>query len=68
MIDGDGVERVVGVADHRNHLEAIALAAAGIAVSNGAYGPGAHSPEDVPEPYLAAALRVGMGVAAFTLD
>jgi hypothetical protein len=68
VVDGNGVERVVGVADHHHHLEAIALAAAALAVASGAYGPGAHTPDDAPEPYLVAALRVGMGVAAFTLD
>lgn len=58
--------RVIGVADHAEHLAAIALAAGAIAVAEGAYGPGLHRPDDNAEAYLAAALRVGLGVAAFT--
>lgn len=68
VIDGQGAERVVGVADHRAHLQAVALAAAAIAVATGGYSSGPHDAADAPEAFLAAALRVGMGVAAFTLD
>jgi hypothetical protein len=60
------VERVIGVADHAGHLAATALAAGVIAVAEGAYRPGVRSPDDAAGAYLAAALRVGMGVAAHT--
>jgi len=61
-------ERVVGVVDHGTHLDAIALAAGAIAVAEGSYGPGARLPADNAEAYLAAALRIGLEVAAFSLD
>lgn len=60
------VTRLVGVADHADHLSGIALAAAAIAVARGAYGPGPHRPADSAPAYLEAALRIGLGVAAFT--
>jgi hypothetical protein len=59
-------ERVVGVADERAHIEAIALAAGAISVAERGFGPGPCSPVDAAEAYLGAALRVGMGVATFT--
>lgn len=65
-VAGELVQRVVGVADHRGHLEGIALAAGTLAVLAGGFGPGLHRPGDAPEAYLSAALRVGLGVAAFT--
>jgi len=60
-------DRIVGVADYRAHLEAIALAAGAIAVAEGDYGPGFHRPRDNADAYLAAALRIGLEVAAFDL-
>lgn len=65
-VGGEPVRRVVGVADHRGHLEGIALAAGALAVTSGGYREGLHRPGDSPEAYLAAALRVGLGVATFT--
>jgi hypothetical protein len=70
IVDGiDGgreVERVIGVADHREHLDAICLAAAALAVAEGSFGAGLHRPADRPGDYLSAALRVGLGVASYT--
>jgi len=65
-IGADPVQRMVGVADHRGHLEGIALAAGALAVLDGGVGPGLHRPGEVPDAYLSAALRVGLGVAAYT--
>jgi hypothetical protein len=62
----DRVRRVVGFADHADHLAGIALAAGVIAVAEGAYRPGACRPVDAAEAYLAGALRVGLGIAAYT--
>jgi hypothetical protein len=62
----DGVvTRVVGVADLAAHLEALALAAAVMAID--LYSPGAHRPADAAEIYLAKALEAGLGVATYTL-
>lgn len=66
-VDGDRAERVVGVADQRDHLAAIALAAGAIAVARGGYPPGAHTPADNAEAYLTAALTAGLGVAAYSI-
>ena len=63
---GKTVERLVGVADQRDHLEGIALAAGAIAVASGAFAPGGHTPADAPTAYLGAALGVGLGVAVHT--
>lgn len=65
--DGIPVEQIVGVADHRGHLGAIALAAGAIAVAEGAYPPGVHRPAVASEAYLGAALRIGLGVASHTM-
>jgi len=59
------VTRVVGVADLAAHLEALALAAAVMAID--LYSPGAHRPADAAEIYLAKALEAGLGVATYTL-
>ena len=64
-IAGHPTERLVGVADQRDHLEALALAAGAIAVATGSYGPGAHVPADNAAAYLSAALGAGLGVAAY---
>ena len=65
--DAAGVQtRVVGVADLDVHLRAIALAAAVLAVVEGADPAGVHRPSDRAEHYLRAALSVGMDVASFT--
>jgi hypothetical protein len=59
--------RIVGVADETAHLEAIALAA-GAVVAATTDLTGVITPADVAEAYLAAALGMGLGVAAYTLD
>lgn len=58
--------RIVGVADESDHLEAIALAA-GAVVGAQTELKGAIEPGDVADAYLAAALRMGLGVATYTL-
>lgn len=59
--------RIVGVADAADHLKAIALAAgAVIAAKTDLSGP--IEPRDVAESYLTVAMRMGLGVAAYTLD
>lgn len=63
---GRPVERLLGVADQRDHLLAIALAAGAIAVADGEFPAGLHRPADRPVAYLGAALRVGLGVASHT--
>jgi hypothetical protein len=65
-VDGDPVQRVVGVADLADHLGGIALAAGAIVVAEGSIPPGVHRPGDHPEAFLAAALRVGLEVASYT--
>lgn len=63
---GEGVvTRVVGVADHAAHLEALALAAGVLSID--LYAPGAHRPAYAAEIYLAKALEAGLGVAAYEL-
>jgi hypothetical protein len=65
---GRRLQRTVGVADDADHLAALALAAGALAVASGAYAAGVRHPADAADAYLAAALRVGLGVAAFTAD
>lgn len=60
---GKTVERLVGVADQRDHLEAIALAAGAVAVASGAFTPGGHTPSEAATAYLGAAMGMGLGVA-----
>lgn len=66
-VTGGTETRVVGVADQVRHLEALALAAGAVAAA-GADLSGVITPKDVAEPYLAAALRMGLGVATYTMD
>jgi hypothetical protein len=66
-LDGETVQRIVGVADHRGHLDGIALAAGALAVAEGAFAPGLQRPGDSPEAFLTAALRVGLGVAGYSV-
>jgi hypothetical protein len=60
-----GEELTVGVADDGLHLAAIALAAGAITVAEGEFPPGIHRPSEQSAAYLAAALRVGLGVASY---
>ncbi len=64
--NGKTVQRLVGVADQREHLEAIALAAGTIVVGGGNLPPRALQPVDAAVAFLEAALGVGLGVAAHT--
>ena len=63
---GGVISRIVGVADHAAHLEALALAAAAVTV--GEHGYGLATPPDRPESYLAAALEAGLDVASYTTE
>lgn len=67
IVDGRRTERLVGVADVRDHLAAIALAAGALVVARGQTPPGVVTPADAATPFLAAALSCGMGVAAYTV-
>jgi hypothetical protein len=58
--------RIVGVADHAQHLEAIALAAGAVAVASGSFEPGLARPSQAGSDYLSAALGVGLDVASFS--
>lgn len=65
---GDHQEtRIVGVADQVRHLEALALAAGAVTAARTDLT-GVIRPRDVAEEYLAAALSMGLGIAAYTLD
>jgi len=66
-VTGNG-DRVVGIADDAAHLAGIALAAGALAVAEGSFPPGVWMPADGSEAFLAAAIRVGMDVAAYMSD
>jgi len=59
--------RIVGVADERDHLEAISLAAGAVVATQTDFS-GAIEPRQVAELYLTTALRMGLGVATYTVD
>lgn len=62
----DGVQRtIVGTADHRAFLSAIALASAVVPVGHHAYPSGRHWASAAPIPYLDRALAAGLDVASF---
>jgi hypothetical protein len=56
----------VGVADQRDHLLGLALAAGAVAVAGGRVPPGVHRPAAAAAAYLQEALRMGLGVATYT--
>jgi len=58
-------ERIVGVADDAEHLEAIALAAGAVTVARGRYPGGSVSVDAAAEDYLLAAIAMGLEVAGF---
>jgi hypothetical protein len=62
---GDPPDRIVGVADAANHLEAIALAAGAATVARGRYPGGSVPVEAAAEDYLLAAIAMGLEVAGF---
>ncbi len=66
-VGGDTHTRIVGVADERPHLEALALAA-GAVVAARTDRTGVVEPGDLADDYLIAALGMGLGVAAYTMD
>jgi len=66
-VAGSTATRIVGVADDGDHLKAIALAAgAVVAAQTDLTGP--IEPRDLAEAYLTAAMRMGLGVAAYTME
>lgn len=67
ITDGETVRRIVGVADASDHLKAISLAA-GAVVAATTDLVGLVKPGDVAAEYLSVALRMGLGVATYTLD
>lgn len=67
IVDGETATRIVGVADAEAHLHALALAAGAVTAAVTDLSGPLH-PGDVAEVYLATALRMGLGVAAYTLD
>lgn len=58
--------RTFGIADLATHLEAIALASGAVVAALGLVPVGIHGPEESADSYLAAALRIGLDIAAFT--
>lgn len=58
--------RTLGIADLAVHLEAIALASGAVMAASGLVPSGTHYPEEFPDDYLLAALRIGLDVASFT--
>lgn len=60
-------KRIVGVADEVKHLEALSLAAGAVAAVRTDLT-GVITPDDIAEDYLATALSMGLGVAAYTMD
>lgn len=48
-IEGGGGERIIGVADHGAHLEALVLAATALCVTDGIYGSGVQSASEAGE-------------------
>lgn len=58
-------QRLVAVADDRQHLEAITLAAGALLIARGGTAPGVSRPEDAPAAYLVEAARVGLEIAGF---
>ena len=62
----DGVQRtIVGVADHKGFLSAIALSSAVVPAGHHAYPPGRSWASAAPTPYLDRALAAGLDVASF---
>jgi hypothetical protein len=59
-------ERIVGVADDRRHLEALALAGGALTVAEGGFSPGVHRPAAGADAYLGRLLGLGLEVASFT--
>ncbi|MGI9648091.1 MAG: hypothetical protein ACR2OI_06195 [Acidimicrobiia bacterium] len=62
----DGVQRtIVGVADHKGYLAAIALSSAVVPAGQHTYPPGRSWASAAPTPYLDRALAAGLDVASF---
>lgn len=60
---GRAAQRLVAVADHRHHLEALALAAGALAIARGHLPGGWCRPSHGAEGYLAEAARLGLALA-----
>lgn len=65
--DAGVITRIVGVADLATHLEALALAAGGLAVARDAYPSGLQRADIAAESFLSEALNAGLGVASYSL-
>lgn len=65
-VESGGAERILGAADLAEHLAAIALAAAAVTVARGVEGLGLVEPPQFAEEHLAAALKMGLEVAAYS--
>jgi hypothetical protein len=65
QVGPDDAPRVVGVADHAAHLEALVLAAATLVTADGAFPPGVHDAADAGEQLLNALTRVELDVASW---
>ena len=68
LVDDGGNVRTRGVADHRDFLDAICLAAAALAAARGAYPPGVSGPGDPEGRFMELAQRAGLAVASFRPD
>ncbi len=67
VVDDGVAQRVVGVADHVGHLEALALAAGAATAGDGSYPPGLRW-AGTSEAFLERALDAGLAVATFTSE
>lgn len=65
QVGPDDAPRVVGVADHAAHLEALVLAAVTLVTADGAFPPGVHEAADAGEQLLNALSRVELDVASW---
>jgi hypothetical protein len=65
VVDGPGGRRVVGVADHGAHLEALTLAAVGIIAAAGFYEAGIQPPQFALSEILAEARNLELDVAVW---
>lgn len=64
-VGGDDAPRVVGVADHAGHLEALVLAAAVLTTAEGRFDAGVHRAADAGEHLLNSLRRVELDVASW---
>ena len=67
IVDDGVITRIVGAADDGDHLAALALAAASLAVARHNFPPGVCWVSEAPEPFLDGALAAGLEVATYTI-